>query len=215
MRTVNPNPVPLLSAALLVLGASAAPAAPRDYRFDTVHTQVFFSTSHLGYSHPSGRLHVKSGFIRFDPDDWAQAQVDATIDVSSLDMGDGAWNDKLRSREFLAVERYPTARFVSKTVEKTGERNGVVHGTLTLLGVSRPLDLAIAFNKAGVDPYTFRSTIGFSASAALKRSAFGMGKYLPDIGDAVDIRIEVEGLRDRDAQENAAPGSTAPTTTER
>lgn len=197
---------------MLLLCAPPATAAPRDYRFDSVHTQVFFSTSHLGYSHPSGRMHVSGGFIRFDEDDWSHAQVDATIDVTSLDMGDAAWNDKLRSREFLAADSHPTARFVSKSVEKTGERKGVVHGMLTLLGATRPLDLAVTFNKAGVDPYTFRSTIGFSASAALKRSAFGMSKYLPDIGDAVDIRIEVEGLRDRNAQENAPPAQTPPPT---
>jgi len=53
----------------LLLGAAGVSAAPRDYRFDTVHTQVFFSTSHLGYSHPSGRMHVSGGFIRFDADD--------------------------------------------------------------------------------------------------------------------------------------------------
>ena len=194
-----------LACTALLSAAGAASAAPRDYRFDTVHTQVFFSTSHLGYSHPSGRLRVSAGFVRFDADDWKTAQVDVTVDVASLDMGDAAWNDKLRSREFLAAERYPTARFVSKSVEKTGERSGVVHGALTLLGATRPLDLAVTFNKAGVDPYTFRSTIGFSASASLKRSAFGMVKYLPDVGDVVDLRIEVEGLRDRDAQENAAP----------
>lgn len=194
----------------LLLGAAGVSAAPRDYRFDTVHTQVFFSTSHLGYSHPSGRMHVSGGFIRFDADDWKTAQVDVTVDVASLDMGDAAWNDKLRSREFLAAERYPKARFVSKSVEKTGERSGVAHGTLTLLGATRPLDLALTFNKAGVDPYTFRSTIGFSASTSLKRSTFGMNKYLPDIGDVVDIRVEVEGLRDRNAEESAAPDASNP-----
>ena len=210
MRITTGKFGPRLTCITLLLGASAAFAAPRDYRFDTVHTQVFFSTSHLGYSHPSGRMHVSGGFIRFDADDWTTAQVEVTVDTASLDMGDAAWNDKLRSREFLAADRYPTARFVSKSVEKTGERSGVVHGTLTLLGATRPLDLALTFNKAGVDPYSFRSTIGFSASASLKRSTFGMNKYLPDIGDVVDIRVEVEGLRDRSAQESAAPDVSNP-----
>lgn len=190
---------------LLLLLALPVPAgaAPRDYRFDTVHTQVLFSLSHLGYSHPNGRLHVKSGFIRFDDDDWSSAQVDVLVDATSVDMGDAAWNAKLRSHEFFAAERYPTAHFVSTRVEKTGERNGVVHGKLTLLGATRAVDLAVKFNRAGVDPYTFKTTIGFSATGALKRSDFGMGKYLPDIGDLVDLRIEVEGLRDRDAQGQA------------
>jgi polyisoprenoid-binding protein YceI len=196
-------------AALMTLPAAAF-AAPRDFRFDTVHTQVLFSLSHLGYSHPTGRLHVKNGFVRFDDGDWSTAQVDVLVDAASIDMGDAAWNDKLRSHEFFATDRYPTAHFVSTRVEKTGERNGVVHGKLTLLGATRSLDLAVKFNRAGVDPYTFKSTVGFSATATLKRSDFGMSKYLPDIGDAIDIRIEVEGLRDKDAQGQAERATDPP-----
>ncbi len=178
-------------------------AGARDYRFDTVHTQILFSVSHLGFSHPTGRLHVKSGFIHFDEDDWSTAQVDVVIDAASVDMGDAGWNDKLRSHEFFATGRYPTAHFVSTRVEKTGDKKGVVHGNFTLLGVTHALDLAVTFNRAGADPYTFKLTAGFSATATLKRSDFGMNKYLPDIGDDVNLHIEVEGLRDRNAQEQA------------
>lgn len=202
MKPALPRTVALTLMMYFGVFAEPALAAPHDFRFDLVHTQVLFSLSHLGYSHPSGRLHVKSGFIRFD-DDWSQAQVDVTIDTASVDMGDAAWSDKLRSREFFATERYPTARFVSTRVEKKGDRDGIVHGKLTLLGATRNVDLAVKFNRSGIDPYTFKSTIGFSATATLKRSDFGMSKYLPDIGDAVDLRIEVEGLRDRDAQEHS------------
>ena len=216
MQTVSAKIFKLFSIALLAALAAPAVAASHDFRFDTVHSQVLFSLSHLGYSHPTGRLHVKSGFIRFDDGDWSQSQGDVIVDAASVDMGDAAWNDKLRSHEFFASEHYPTAHFVSTRVEKTGERDGVVHGKLTLLGATRAVDLTLKFNRAGVDPYTFKATIGFSATTTLKRSDFGMSKYLPDIGDAVDIRIEVEGLRDRDAQEQAehAAGATKPDSTE-
>ena len=197
----------LLLAAAMLTASTLAFAGASDYRFDTVHTQILFTLSHLGFSHPTGRLHLKSGFIHFDDGDWTTAKVDALIDTASIDMGDAGWNDKLRSHEFFAAERYPTAHFVSTRVEKTGDKKGIVHGTLTLLGVARPLDLAVTFNRAGVDPYTFKWTAGFSATAALRRSDFGMTKYLPDIGDAIDIRIEAEGLRDGNAQ---APAETSP-----
>ena len=178
----------------------AAFAGPRDYRLDPVHTQVTVGVSHLGFSHPGGRLRVKGGYFRFDADDWSSAQVNAEIDAASIDFGDAAWNDKLRSREFLDVAHYPTARFVSERVEKTGEKTGVAHGKLTLLGVTRPLDLAVTFNRAGVHAYTLKWTAGFSASAQLKRSDFRMTRYLPDVGDEISIRIEAEGTRDKDAQ---------------
>ena len=189
----------------VVLLISAAPAwvSASDYRFDPVHTQVLFSVSHLGFSRPQGRLHVKSGFIHFDENAWPDAKVEAVVDTASLDMGDAAWNAKLRSWEFFGADKNPTAKFVSSSVEKTGERSGVVHGQLSLLGVTRPVDLALTFNRAGMDSYSLHYTAGFSATATLKRSDFGMKKYLPDVGDEVAIRIEAEGLRDRSAQEQA------------
>jgi polyisoprenoid-binding protein YceI len=151
---------------------------------------------------------VKTGYIQFDAGDWSRAKVDATIDTTSLDLGDDAWNRRLRSSEFLHVEKFPTARFVSERVEKTGEHAGVAHGTLTLLGVTHPLDLKVTFNRTALEPYSLQYTAGFSADAKFKRSEFGMKKYIPDIGDEVSVHIEAEGLRGADAKGQAAPNET-------
>ena len=196
-----------LLAALLAVSPCVF-AAPSDFRFDTVHTQIFFSVSHLNYSHPMGRMHVKSGFFRFDADDWSTAQVDVTLDPATLDMGNDKWNDKMRSA-FFDVSTYPTAHYVSKKVEKTGDHTGVVHGELTLLGKTAPVDLQVTFNRAGADGYTMKYIAGFSATAAFKRSAFGMTRSSKDIGDDVTIHIEAEGIRDGDAQKQTAPDPAA------
>ena len=200
------KPIRYFTTAALLATGTAAHAT--DFRFDTVHTQVFFSASHLGMSHPLGRMHVKSGYIQFDSGDWSKARVDASIDTTSLDMGDAAWERRLRSNEFLDAEKFPTARFVSERVEKTGEREGIAHGKLTLLGVTRPLDLKVTFNRAGLDPYSFQYIAGFAADAKFKRSDFGMRKYIPDVGDEVSVHIEAEGLRGADVKGQAAPDET-------
>jgi polyisoprenoid-binding protein YceI len=198
------NIVHRINVFLLPLIASM-PAHATDYRFDSVHTQVFFSASHLGMSNPLGRLRVKNGFIQFETGDWSRARVEATIDTASLDMGDAAWNRRLRSGEFLDTDKYPTARFVSERVEKTGEREGIAHGKLTLLGVTRSLDLHVKYNRAGLEPYSLQYTAGFSADAKFKRSDFGMKKYIPDIGDEVTVHIEAEGLRGADTKTQPEP----------
>jgi len=197
--------------AFVLAAPAAALAAPRDYRLDTVHTQVVASASHLGFSQPGGRLRVTGGWLRFDADDWSTAQVDVTIDTASIDFGNAAWNDKLRSREFLDVAHYPSARFVSTKVEKTGDKTGVAHGKLSLLGLTRPLDLAITLNRVAVHAYTLKWTAGFHASAQFKRSDFRMTKYLPDVGDEVSIYIEAEGIRDADAQKSTPDANAAAT----
>lgn len=197
-----------IAAALLVVPLLAAHgAAAADFRIDPVHSQVFFSASHDGYTNPMGRMHVKNGTFRFDDGDWSAAQVDATIDIGSLDMGDAPWNRKLLSAYFDATN-HPTARFVSTRVEKTGERRGVVHGNLTLLGRTRPVDLQVTFNRAAVNGYTLQYIAGFSADAAFKRSAFGMTRETKSVGDDVKVHLEIEGARDADAKP-AAPQAGA------
>ena len=184
---------------------ATASAHAADFRFDPVHTQIFFSVSHVGYSHSTGHVAVKSGFFVFDEGDWSKSKVDATIDMAALDMGNAGWSDKVKSA-YLDVGTYPTARFVSKSVEKTGDKTGVVHGELAMLGRKEPVDLQVTFNRAGADGYTMRYIAGFSANATLKRSSFGLTRSDKDIGDDVTIHMEVEGIRDGDAQkESNAP----------
>ena len=185
----------LAAAPLLACASSAAFGGPTDFKIDTVHSQVFFSASHDGYTNPVGRMHVKAGTFRFDADDWSASQVDATIDVASLDMGDEPWNRKLLSAYF-DVTNHPTAHFVSTSVEKTGERTGVIHGKLTLLEKTRPVDLQVKFNKAALNGYSLRYVAGFSATAEFKRSTFGMDRELKSVGDDVSVRLEIEGMRE-------------------
>jgi polyisoprenoid-binding protein YceI len=189
----------------LVTCFAATSTHAADFKFDPVHTQVFFSVSHLGYSHSTGHVAVKSGFFSFDESDWSKSKVDATIDIASLDMGNTGWSDKLKS-SFFDASTYPTAHYMSKSVEKTGDKTGIVHGELTLLGRRSPVDLQVTFNRAGADGYTMHYIAGFSANATLKRSAFGMTRSDKDIGDDVTIHIEVEGIRDGDAQKESNAG---------
>ena len=193
--------------ATVLIAPLLAHAAADAFRIDPVHSQIFFSASHDGYTNPTGRLHVKSGFFRFDAGDWSTAQVDATIAIASLDMGDDAWNKKLLTA-FFDLPHYPTARFVSTRVEKTGERTAVVHGNLTLLDKTRPVDLQVTFNRAAVNGFTLHYVAGFSARAAFKRSLFGMTRDIGSVGDEVDVRMEIEGVRDGDADKPARPDET-------
>ena len=198
----------LLTLIFLLPGLAAAKEAT--WRLDTVHTQVHFRVDHLGFSRAMGLVKISAGRIRFDPDDWRTASVEATADPAALFMGDANWEEKVRSWQFLNVKRWPQARYVSRSVEKTGENSGIVRGELELAGHKHPLDLAFTLNKLGNDPYTFRKTIGFSATARIKRSDFGMDKLLSAVGDDVDLSIEVEAVRERGGDEPAEPAAPAP-----
>lgn len=187
--------LPLLALLFVLAAPSGVGAKPQEFRFDVTHAQVLFFVSHLGFSNPMGRFPGLSGGFTFDPEDWSVARVDATIDVGSLYLGDAAWQKKMLSDEFFDLKRYPQMRYVSERVERTGEGTGRVHGKLTLHGVTRPVVLELRLNRIGRHSFSLAYAAGFSATAKLRRSDFGMQRMLPAVGDEIDIRLEIEGLR--------------------
>jgi len=185
----------IVAALLLSLCAGQALARSERYTFDRVHSQIEFRVSHIGFSMSAGEFHEWDGAFNFDPDNWTTASVEVTIDAASLDMDNGPWNRALLGRKYFNVAEHPKLRFVSTGLKKTGAASGVLEGTLTLLGISRPVALDVIFNRVGVHPYSGLHVAGFSASTRIKRSDFGMREALPAVGDDVEIRLEIEGVR--------------------
>lgn len=196
---MNRIPAAMLLGLAAGFAARAALAEPVVYRFDPVHTQVWFTADHQRFSHPQGRARVKDGWFQFDEKDWSASRVDVEIDLASLDMGDAKWTDTVRSGQLLDVARWPIARYTSRSVEKKGDRSGVIHGELTLHGATRPVDVEFTVNRIGNDPYAFRQKAGFSAKAVLHRSDFDIRRYADVIGESIELRFEIEGLADRGA----------------
>jgi polyisoprenoid-binding protein YceI len=196
------GPALVLTIAGLAAGSSVR-AEPVVYRFDPPHTQILFSADHQKFSHPVGRLKVKDGWFQFDEKDFGTAKVDVEIDMKSADIGDDKWSETIRGGQLLDAGKYPTARYISKSVEKKGDRNGVIHGDLTLHGVTKPVDVEFTLNRVGNDPYRFKQKAGFSAKATIKRADFGITRYADVIGENIELRFEVEGLRDTGAAKDA------------
>lgn len=181
-------------AASLLLLATGAQAKPQTFAFDTIHTQVLFFASHLGFTHSLGRFPEVSGQFVFDPDDWAASHVDATIAVGSLYMGNADWEKKVR-RDLLDEDKFPTIHFVSDSLTKTDDQHGHLKGQLTLHGVTKPVEFDVTLNRVGRHTFSFQYVAGFSAQFVLKRSDYGMTRLLPAVGDEVEIRLEIEGNR--------------------
>lgn len=190
-----------LAAALLPL--TSARAATDSWRYDTVHSQILFSISHNGYSRPFGRLHIARGWLRFDPDDWSSAATELDIDLAGVDMGDAGWNRAVCKPALLDCARDRYAHFASTGVQRTDDQHGVLHGQLTLHGVTRPLDLQFTFNRAAKTIYELHKVAGFSATAMLDRENFGITANPGSIGQQVNVWLELEAVRD----DHAIPSS--------
>ena len=181
---------------LFALFAALPVAAASDYRFDRVHSQVQFRVSHLGFSMSEGEFHDLEGGFRFDADDWSKSTCDVRIGVTSIDLDDDAWNRTLLGERWFDAARHPQMRYRCLEVVREGERDGRIEGELSLRGVTRPVTLRLRFNRAGVHKYSLQQVAGFEAHATLKRSDFGMTRFLPEVGDDIEIRLDIEGIRE-------------------
>lgn len=185
---------------VLAVFAAGALAHPLDYRLDTVHSQVLFSASHDGYSHPVGRLAIARGWLRFDPDDWAASKVVVDIDLASADLGDKGWNAAVMGRNFLDVAKIPLAHFESTRVVQAGKDTGVLEGTLTLRGIALPVSIDFTVNRVGMTLFGFETIAGFSGHTTLDRLKFGMTAFPKAVGTEVALRLEIEAVLDRSAE---------------
>ncbi|MGA7297093.1 MAG: YceI family protein [Rhodanobacteraceae bacterium] len=190
-----------LSAAWLLLAYTGQCAAAELYRIDPVHTQILFSVSHNGFSHPVGRLHVKSGWLRANADDITLGAAEVDIDLADVDMGDKDWNEAVRGSRLLDAAEHPIARYISTSIEPQGKDKGVMHGKLSLHGRTVPVDVNYNLNRQGATIFGLDTRIGFSASAELDRRQFGITAFSGSIGHAVTIRLEVEAVADPRAVE--------------
>ena len=162
-----------------------------DYDLDTVHTQIQFGVSHMGFSTSQGSFSAFSGQFSFDPDTPDSSSVEVVIQTSSLDMDDDTWNEHLGGEQWFNVAAYPTMSFKSTSVETLGDGSLRVNGELTLLEVTNPVSLDLSVNKIGLQMGAPKA--GFSASTTINRTDWGMSTFAPAIGEEVTISIQVEG----------------------
>ena len=216
MPAVSRGPAGVADAAGAVApAAQAGTASDVDadaYALDPVHTRVALAVDHAGFSRAIGTVSGTTGQLRFTAGGWSNASVVAEVPLSRLDFGDADWNRAVAARGLLDSERHPLARFVSTRIEVVDARRARIHGALSLRGVTRDVVLDAILNGQRRHPLPpFRRTIGFSATTTLSRADFGSTAWSSVIGDAVELRIEVEAVRSRD---DSAPPATATPQTE-
>ena len=188
----------LIAAIVTLIIPLSARAEVETYMIDKVHSMANFKIRHL-FSKVSGTFSDVTGTIRIDRDDLEKSKVEATINVHSVDTNHQKRDTHLRSKDFFDVEKYALMRFVSTSVESTGKNEGIMHGKLTIHGVTRSVKLPFKVLGFGPDPWGgYRS--GFEAQMDLKRSDYGINYGLEQkgggaVGDDVEITLLIEGIK--------------------
>lgn len=187
----------LLSIAFLLAEAilsSATPAAEQ-FRIDPNHTFVYFAVVHTGVSSVRGRFNVPKGSASLDAAK-QEATVNVEIDARSLDTGVKQLDGILSGESFFDVAKFRTATFSGRAVRFTEGVPTEFEGNLTVKGVTRPVQLtAERFVCQQVTVLVVKHYVcGGDLTATLKRSDFGLSKYLSMVSDDVRIAISVEAI---------------------
>lgn len=152
------------------LGGHIVPA-PGIWDIDPGHTDLAFTGRYFMVTKVRGRFTDVTGAVTIS-EDMAQSSVDVTIGMASVTSGSDVRDDHIRSAELFDVETYPTATFRSVSVEWDGD-HGVVHGDLTIHGVTRRVPLQVSFEGYVRDPWGGDRAI-FAAHTRVDREDFGI-----------------------------------------
>lgn len=181
---------------LIVTTLLTVPAYAADsYTIDSRHTWPVFEVNHMGFSTQRGRFNKSSGKITLDAAA-KKGSVDITIETASLDMGFDKWDEHMKSEDFFNIEFYPAMHFISDKLVFDGDNVVAAEGSFTLLGVTRPLTLSVSNFRCAPHPMLKKPACGADITAILKRSEFGMTKYVPAVSDEVKIFVPVEAVKD-------------------
>jgi polyisoprenoid-binding protein YceI len=167
---------------------------------DPAHSSIDFTIRHMMISKVKGSFGSFDAQIDADPQDLTTANVQFSIDLSSIDTKNTDRDNHLRTADFFDVEKYPKLTFESTSITKKGEGEYSVTGNVNLHGVTRPETFDVSFEGAGKDPWG-NEKVGFSGTGTLKRSDYGLtynaaletGGVL--LGDDVKVSLEIQASK--------------------
>ena len=176
----------------LIVSLIATPSFAADYKIDPAHSFVTFRILHLGVGWMYGQFNSVSGSFSYDSANPEASNVSVQIDPASVDTNHEA-RDKDVRENFLHVSDFPEASFQSTKYMGTDDE-GVLEGTLTVHGVSKPIAIDIKKVGEGKDPWgNYRA--GFSGMVSFTRSDWGVTNNLGPNADTMKFEITIEGIR--------------------
>ena len=192
----------LLSVLLVASFPLAALASPQTYAIDSSHSYPNFTINHLGMTTIHGRFDKMTGKVTLDPAAKV-GSLEAKIATATISTGDGkradgtrSRDDHLRSADFFNSAEFPEMVFKSTRLNFNGDNIESIDGTLTLLGVTKPVKFNVTSFKCGPHPFNKKAMCGAYVEGSIKRSDFGMKYGAPAIADEVKLAIGVEAYQE-------------------
>lgn len=189
---------------IIPLSAKAADNTLHDsfagtYRIDPDHSLAWFSIEHARVAIYVGRFDKMSGHYTFDPGNSTKDHVEVTIPVKSLDTNFAMRDHDLMGPDFFNAREFPVIKFSSTKYKPSGKHTGILYGNLTMHGITHTVEFHVRQIGAGpvkALPKPWGGYLsGYTATATIHRSDYGISAYEGMIGDDVHLHINIEGVR--------------------
>jgi polyisoprenoid-binding protein YceI len=165
---------------------------------DPAHSSVEFSAKHLGIATVRGVFNEFEGTFEVGEDGDARAR--GTVQVASIDTNEDQRDAHLRSEDFFHAEAHPELSFESTEIRPVGDQSFLVHGNLTMRGVTRPIVLEAEVQGTEIDPWG-NERVGLEARGQLNRrdwdmnfqQVLGSGNML--VSDKVKLSLDISAIK--------------------
>lgn len=138
------------------------------WALDPTHSELQFKVKHLMITTVTGNFKSFSATVETDGDNFDTAKIEFIAEVSSIDSGNEQRDGHLKSADFFETEKFSTITFVSKKLEKKDEENFLLHGDLTIKGISKPVTIPTEFGGIAKDPWG-NIKAGFTLNGKINR----------------------------------------------
>lgn len=162
---------------LLLIGGAFAFTTATGWKLGKDY-EIQFSTKGV-----SGIFKTFTATIEFDEADLDGSKFAMSIDVNSINTGNGLQNKHAIGNDWFDAEKYPKIKFTSSSFEKTGAGYNV-KGKLTVKDVTKDITIPFTFKKSGG-----KGT--FVANFSIDRVAYGVGKANGDVGNSIKIEAKI------------------------
>lgn len=166
-----------------------------ELRIGGQHGTIDFSIGDSRLFRTTGSFRDWRGMIIVNDADVPKSRVDVRVNTRSIEMLDKQQTEMLKDADFFDVDKFPEMTFHSREVERVGEDKLKVMGDVTLRGITKPMELDVSVLDRKPDAPPGAPYARFRGFGHIKRSEFGMTKFLDVVGDTVDISIRADAWR--------------------
>ena len=162
----------IFAALITFIALSRAIAAAPSWTLDQAHSNVTFSIHHMVISEVTGSFKDFAVNLHSTKEDFTDANIDATVNVNSINTENDRRDAHLRTDDFFNAEKFPTIKFKSTSFEKIGENHYAIKGLLTIRDTTKEVTIDAVLN--GILSSSKGERAGWKGTLSINRFDYGL-----------------------------------------